>query len=629
MIVLEQIDKYQIISFDIFGTLILRNVASPKDVFEIVERKCKEQNVPCPSRFVELRIDADKRAQELYHGCATIDEIYNQFEKIDHRVKDVEIEVEYDICTPNKRIVDLFHQCISKGKRVIIVSDMYLSSYSLNRMLEKCGITGYSKLYVSCETRACKGTGELFTLVKREEVVNKEKIIHIGDNCLGDFIRPTSKGIHSTLLKCKHIDKVGDITDSIINSTIINISNNMNYAQALGCKNFGLLLLGFIKWLNKSMIEDEIEQVFFLARDGYIIQKAFKLLYEETWKSKMNYMFCSRRAFSVPLIWKDPELDNVRKLIPFPHRMSLSQFITRVGLEENEISETLSAYSNVKDTVFDHCQLFDQAFFLDFYNGIKDAMIENSKREFDALSKYITSFDIQKKIAIVDIGYHGTMQNAFEKALKELGITTSVTGYYVDIASDDSPITRHNLSAKGFLNEMDDSCKIYNKIQLFVPLFELAFSAPHGSTKKFMIDDNGNSNPFLYEYEYKDAQSDDLVKIANYQAGAIELISEIKKSKTEKILDISSEMASREYVKMGTEPDMKVATFWGDMGFFEYTAQPIANPKSLFYYLLDIRKFKNDLLSSQWKIGFLKRLFKARLPYEQIINTLRKSYNNI
>ena len=42
---------------------------------------------------------------------------------------------------------------------------------------------------------------------------------------------------------------------------------------------------------------------------------------------------------------------------------------------------------------------------------------------------------------------------------------------------------------------------IYKEIRKFVPLFELAFLAPHGSTKKFTLK-NHIPIPELYDFEY-------------------------------------------------------------------------------------------------------------------------------
>ena len=52
------INEYSSISFDIFDTLIKRCVSKPNDVFALVERYCKENEISIPDRFIEKRIVA-------------------------------------------------------------------------------------------------------------------------------------------------------------------------------------------------------------------------------------------------------------------------------------------------------------------------------------------------------------------------------------------------------------------------------------------------------------------------------------------------------------------------------------------------------------------------------------------
>ena len=69
-----------------------------------------------------------------------------------------------------------------------------------------------------------------------------------------------------------------------------------------GYKNFGPILVGFSNWLNDEFKKKDIKKVFFLARDGYIMKKAFDYLYGDKYNTK--YFYASRRAIIVPSLWK-------------------------------------------------------------------------------------------------------------------------------------------------------------------------------------------------------------------------------------------------------------------------------------------------------------------------------------
>ena len=84
----------------------------------------------------------------------------------------------------------------------------------------------------------------------------------------------------------------------------------------------------------------------------------------------------------------------------------------------------------------------------------------------------------------------------------------------------------------------------------------------------------------------------------------------------------------KNYRQMGTEPSLKEAEFWGNMCFFEYESQYIARPRKWIYYMMNPKGLIRDLSSSFWKIGFLKRLFAIKLPYNKIYGLLKKKYSS-
>ena len=64
---------------------------------------------------------------------------------------------------------------------------------------------------------------------------------------------------------------------------------------------------------------------------------------------------------------------------------------------------------------------------------------------------------------------------------------------------------------------------------------------------------------------------------------------------------------------------------FADFRFFdEGETLYLAKPKSVFYYIFHGGNLKRDFLSSRWKIGFMKRLFKISLPYEEMYRAMLK-----
>lgn len=61
----ELIDKHKIISFDVFDTLICRDVNNYKIVFEVIEKKLIKKYGDLFVGFAEKRIDAERKTREL------------------------------------------------------------------------------------------------------------------------------------------------------------------------------------------------------------------------------------------------------------------------------------------------------------------------------------------------------------------------------------------------------------------------------------------------------------------------------------------------------------------------------------------------------------------------------------
>ena len=150
------------ISFDIFDTLLKRNVKNPSDVFDLVQLKLGEKEL----KFKEKRIEAEQRARQKSSTEISLDDIYrcsNADNSLKNELKAIELDVERECLTVNPYMIDFFNYCV-KHKNVYIISDMYLSSDFIEKILADNKITGYKKLYVSCKYGKTKRDGSLFKL---------------------------------------------------------------------------------------------------------------------------------------------------------------------------------------------------------------------------------------------------------------------------------------------------------------------------------------------------------------------------------------------------------------------------------------------------------------------------------
>ena len=150
---IQMIKNYKYVSFDIFDTIIVRAVPNPSDVFDVVGDVIKNR-LDCEFDFKRSRIDAEKKAIEKCSSEEiTLDEIYQNFQKCDintEKIKKIEVEVEKKLCFLNEEIKEILDYCKDNGKKIVIISDMYMPKRVIEEILYDNGVY-YDYLYVSSE----------------------------------------------------------------------------------------------------------------------------------------------------------------------------------------------------------------------------------------------------------------------------------------------------------------------------------------------------------------------------------------------------------------------------------------------------------------------------------------------
>ena len=122
--------KVKIVSFDIFDTLIKRNVRTPQDVFELLEKSFNNEFDKRVS-IKELRIIAEKKANaNTQSEDVSLKEVYHEFDEINDLEREWlykhEILIEKEICQINYKIKKVYDWCVNNNIEVIAISDMYL-----------------------------------------------------------------------------------------------------------------------------------------------------------------------------------------------------------------------------------------------------------------------------------------------------------------------------------------------------------------------------------------------------------------------------------------------------------------------------------------------------------------------
>ena len=134
----DALAAYDVISFDVFDTLLFRPLAAPADLFDLVGMTLRYPG------FRALRIQAEKQARQsrqAHSGYAevTLEEIWAELSRVSGIPADEGIRAEWTwerrCCTANAYMLAVVRALRAKGKTLCIVSDMYLGRERIRALL--------------------------------------------------------------------------------------------------------------------------------------------------------------------------------------------------------------------------------------------------------------------------------------------------------------------------------------------------------------------------------------------------------------------------------------------------------------------------------------------------------------
>lgn len=623
---IHSIENYSYISFDIFDTLLKRNVRNPADIFSLIQIKIGDLE----DNFKEKRIEAEKRAREKNNNEITLKEIYDNYdatEPVKEKLKIAELSTEKACLIANPYMLEFFNYC-KAHKNVYIISDMYLPKSFIENVLKQNGITGYKKLYVSCEEGKTKSNGSLFDLYIKQEAINPQEAIHIGDSWKSDYREPKRKG-----LSALHIPRIVKDDSDVFKGTQINLNylnasiNNRTKVNAdpyfrFGYQKFGPFLWGYAKWIHDMLKKTNIKKVYFFSRDGFIMMKAFNLLYKKE-DIEVHYLEVSRRSLRVPILHFNHSFETIMGMVSPSKMISLVSIFDCVGLDINNYNDLLKKYGFNKNEFFDRKTILNNSALRKLYDDLSQDIENKSNEEYTELVKYLRQENVKGKFGIVDIGWSGGMQRFLTETLDQLKITNDIYGYYIGVANYYIRNVKviPNLNLNGYLFDFKNNKNAKDKRSSFVGLFETLFLEQAGSVKNYaMENDKVVAKRENYEYVIDGKETRELRSVRQVQKGALQFVEDAKHDEIlNLLLNYSADELFEGLRNTGQNPKKEDIELFSEFRFFdEGKTGRLANPRKLIYYVFNPQEFKRDFLLSRWKTGFMKKMLKLNLPYQQL-----------
>ena len=212
-------DRCDIVSVDLFDTIVLRDLSCERRRFDAIARlgseKLTEAGWRLPSetlfrsrrevQLIAYRAQAVERPSgdvRLANILAVQAKLLGLPPRCVALLREAEVEWEARTLRGNVRLRDQLGELAQKGKRIIAISDTYHDAGTLWEILNAV-LTHHpiATIYASADRDATKKAGSLYFDVVRSEGVAPHRIVHCGDDRHADLIMARQAGLQAVWLR--------------------------------------------------------------------------------------------------------------------------------------------------------------------------------------------------------------------------------------------------------------------------------------------------------------------------------------------------------------------------------------------------------------------------------------------
>ncbi|MFC3689996.1 hypothetical protein [Aquipuribacter hungaricus] len=315
----------EVVTFDVFETVLVRAVSPPAAVFDLVGRRAVERGlVACsPQAYSQARAWAESRALHWHRAETTLERICTELvaalglpREAREALAELEMEVEAGLLQPVPAGVRLVQEHRSRTGSVVYVSDMYLPAQFIEDQLVHHGLfLPGDVLYVSHAHGETKRSGGLYGVVADAEGVPAGSLLHHGNDLRADVKGATSAGVRSVFLPAanptryeqalqRHRTSTDGLTAGMAGASRLarlHVEPQGEREEALVGVAAGVMapvLTAFVTWVLRRAEAEGLRRVYFVARDGQVLLRiAERLAPRLGIDVELHYLYASR------LVW--------------------------------------------------------------------------------------------------------------------------------------------------------------------------------------------------------------------------------------------------------------------------------------------------------------------------------------
>lgn len=512
-----QYENYDLLIIDIFDTLLFRTTAVPSDVFCLVWECAESEKITLsgmtPQEFCRVRIEAERRARnKTIEREVFLKQIYDEIPdfiaKDKDRLQNIELECEKKCCYTNPAINTMIQEAVQKGVKVILLSDMYLTTMQLTYILESSGIDTaiFHDIIISCEEGVSKNSGKLFQkLLQKYSEIPIGRMIHIGDNIDSDYRKARENGIlsiHYSVIpqKLDSLYEYEKIRHNIPQKAILSLrklaasycNKEEKDVYELGAAVVGPFLALYITHVVERMQALGIHRIFPLMREGYILGELLKR--EAAYKQyplDIHPIYISRKVTYLPSIERINK-EEIENLIG-TRNLTVGEAIRLLHLEEEDFTELEEYfYLPVKET---HLRYKDGITVKSLLINrlLEPYQVEKAESYICQQRKLLTNYLLQEigdlsGVATIDVGFFGRIQMWMEKCL-DLEKIPHKFKHFLAIGLTGDKIS-NGIDFDGYYGTFAENMDMITTIHRTTDVLEKMISVTEGSTVGYQVVDN-------------------------------------------------------------------------------------------------------------------------------------------
>ncbi len=560
-----QLDQFDVVSLDIFDTLFIRRIPDPNmvkiPVAQFIADEAKRLGIQVTPLGVRQKRNEIENAHRALNGktnpdhearyddfmAETLAAIFGDQLKPDllNRVADYEIRMESAMIVAREQLVRWIKTLAERGKRVFLISDIYLPSKYLKWLVKDKGLSQYvEEVISSADNFRAKASGATFPLLEKRYGIDRQRWMHVGDNPISDGARPAEFGITSLVIhdigehhrlslatrynfyaSQRDFWKGRNLYQWMMPLEEENQDRDPLYNDGFGF--FGYLLCNFIHRLIERCKDEDIQRVYFCSREGWMFKQIWDELvpwfYPHGDAPEASYLYVSRMGLASAACGNVGLTPVDAQVARFPagnrdfrdicrifklDAEALAPFLDRHGLS---IDDPIGA--NAADFSLEAATKFPMVLDDPEFQAAVKKQTSAPNRAFQAYLESERFFE-SDRVALVDIGWLGTIQHYLAEAIDGRQDTPHIFGFVLGAIRLVPYQSDFKISLEGLISDVFRTSFYSAMTNTIKPVLEEICRAPHPTLVGYEQEANGE--PRLVFRHTDDAIGQDEVEQSKY-----------------------------------------------------------------------------------------------------------------